>query len=351
MLSLFKKQKITHVLSLVGSEITAPIKQGQSILEAATSAKIKFPNMCNVGECGTCKCQVLEGDIKLKRDITKVIPIEEINKGYILACQSIPQSNVTVQLPETSNEPQTNNIIPGIIENIRNLTHDIQAIDIKLEREINFIAGQYAQLTVPSVVSLADSPRNYSFAHCQSENNSKITFYIRHVPGGLFTDWLFDKNRVGQAVNVQGPYGDFHYRKSKRPLIFIAGGSGFAPIKAILEQMQKSGAFRPVTLLFGAREKQDLYCLDEIKELASSWKEAFSFHPILSELKPKSNSSELRGFITDHIDDLVKNLTESDTYLCGPPAMIDSVMSHLEPRIPTSRIYFDKFLDQSSTLN
>src|SRR5262249_19832365 len=139
-------------------------------------------------------------------------------------------------------------------------------------RPVSYIAGQYARISVPGVAALADIERNYSFASAMmADGTTSLVFYIRHVPGGAFTDWLFAADRTGTVLQVAVAYGDFHYCPSERPLLCIAGGSGLAPVKALLEQLRADGIARPVSFLFGARTRGDLYCQAEIDALAAGW--------------------------------------------------------------------------------
>jgi NAD(P)H-flavin reductase len=128
----------------------------------------------------------------------------------------------------------------------------------------------------------------------------------------------------------------------------MAGGSGLAPIKALLEELQATGSAHPVTLLFGARAERDLYCLDEIAAISAAWPAPFAFHPILSHEADGSGWIGARGFVTEHLTRLVPDLSAHDVYMCGPPAMLDAVIAQVEGAVPRERIHFDKFLDQGS---
>jgi toluene methyl-monooxygenase electron transfer component len=350
MLDFFKrKPKVIGRLIIEGSDLGAPIKPGQSILQAATVARIKFPNMCNVGECGTCRCRLREGKVRLKRDITHHVSIEELEQGYILGCQAVPEGDVVVQVPGLSATDESTITTAGTIASLRKLTHDILEVNVTMDRPVRYQAGQYARLSVPGEPSLADVERNYSFAgDAGSGEAASVSFYIRHVPGGQFTDWLFAADRTGTKLQLSAPFGDFHYRESERPLLLMAGGSGLAPIKALLEELQATGSAHPVTLLFGARAKRDLYCLDEIAAMSAAWPAPFAFHPILSHEADGSDWTGARGFVTGHLARLVPDLSAHDVYMCGPPAMLDAVIAQVEGAVPRERIHFDKFLDQGS---
>jgi CDP-4-dehydro-6-deoxyglucose reductase len=347
-MSLFKKSAPLYKLSIDGTDLEAPVKKGQTILDAAIAADIRFPNMCAVGECGTCRCQVTQGQVKLKRDITRHIPIEEIREGHVLACQSIALSELKVAVPGFGSDLELT-ATQGTIKGLERLTHDIFGVQLELEQPVAYLAGQYASLSIPGNQELEATPRHYSFADAVSGDGTRSPrFFIRHVPGGEFTDWLFAEDRTGASIQLMGPYGDFYYRASERPILCFAGGSGLAPIKALLQQMQADGQFRPVTLFFGARKQEDLYWQQGLAQLAASWPEQFHYVPVLSEEPADSAWQGRRGFITEHLATEVEDIGACDAYLCGPPPMLDAIIPLLEQEIPGQRIHFDRFLDKGS---
>jgi CDP-4-dehydro-6-deoxyglucose reductase len=350
MLGFFKReQKAQGRLIIEGSDLGAPIKPGQTILQAATVARIKFPNMCNVGECGTCRCRIREGHVRLKRDISHHVSRAQLEQGYVLGCQAVPDGDVVVQVPGLSATDVSTVASRGIIASLRKLTHDILEVTVTLEQPVQYLAGQYARIALPDVGGMEDVERNYSFAGWSGGGETvSPVFHVRHVPGGRFTDWLFAADRTGTPLTVTAPFGDFQYHESNRPLLFLAGGSGFAPIKALLEELKASGLVRAVTLLFGAREERDLYGQEIVREMAAQWPASFAFHPILSNEADGSAWQGLRGFVTRHLESLAPDLAEHDVYMCGPPAMLDAVIAHVQGKVPRERVHFDKFLDQSS---
>jgi xylene monooxygenase electron transfer component len=238
---------------------------------------------------------------------------------------------------------------PGVIASLRKLTHDILEVTVTLEQPVQYIAGQYARIALLDVGSVEEVERNYSFAGSSASGETvSPMFHIRHVPGGRFTDWLFAADRTGARLTVTAPFGDFQYHESNRPLLFVAGGSGFAPIKALLEEQKASGLVRPVTLLFGAREQRDLYGQEFVSDMAAEWPAPFAFHPVLSNEADGTSWRGLRGFVPQHLESLVPDLADHDVYMCGPPRMLDAVIAHVEGKVPRERLHFDKFLDQSS---
>ena len=151
----------------------------------------------------------------------------------------------------------------------------------------------------------------------------RLRFFIRYIPGGAFTGWL-QRGCVGQSVQVQGPFGNFMLSQSTAPLLFIAGGSGLAPIKAMLEQAVKVGNPRDAVVLFGARTNRDLYVLDELQTISTRWIGGYHFEPVLSEEPAGSGWTGAVGMVTDNLDSRVSNLAAREAYLCGPPAMVDA---------------------------
>jgi len=238
------------------------VRPGDNLLKAALDNGLPWPHNCRVGSCGQCRCRLKSGKIKALNDFSYVLSGEEMDSGVILACQTSLRSDVEIEVvmdqpPTQLSQPKT---VAGAIADMRALTHDILEVCIQLDAPLPpYLAGQYAELTVPGVI---EKPRSYSFAAApDAEQPGLVRFFIRHVPEGEMTTWLHAADRRGQRVSVTGPYGSFWLRESPAPMICIAGGSGMAPIKALLEQVSQQGFQRKVTYVFGARTQDDLYCL------------------------------------------------------------------------------------------
>ena len=182
----------------------------------------------------------------------------------------------------------------------------------------------------------------------QSARNSAWSrVFVCKVPGGEFTDWIFESAQIGNVVELSGPLGNFWLRGGTAPLVCIAGGSGLAPIISMMQEAAESQVKRDVTLVFGARAQRDLYALDEIKSLASSWLGQFNFIPLLSEEPEESDWRGQRGFVTQALNkSQIADLGERHAYLCGPPPMIDAAILVLnQAGVPHKHIHYDKFLD------
>lgn len=325
------------------------VRPGDNLLKAALDNGLPWPHNCRVGSCGQCRCRLKSGKIKPLNDFSYVLSGEEMDSGVILACQTSLRSDVEIEVvmdqpPAQLSQPKT---AAGTIADMRALTHDILEVCIQLDEPLlPYLAGQYAELTVPGVI---EKPRSYSFAAApDSEQPGQVRFFIRHVPQGEMTGWLHAADRRGQRVSVSGPYGSFWLRESPAPMICVAGGSGMAPIKALLEQVSQQGFQRKVTYVFGARTQDDLYCLDEMRAIKARGNGHFNFIPVLSREPEGSDWPGLRGNCTDILSPDALDLPNSHAYLCGPPGMVDAAIACLtRAGVCEAHIFYDKFLDAS----
>jgi len=312
------------------------VHAGESLLQAAERQHIAFPSICRVGGCGACKCRLLDGRVEELTETAYLLSEKEIANGYILACQSRLRSDIRVELDSTAVMPSQG--IRGVITARTMLTHDTCRIDVQLEKKLAYRAGQYAELLLDS---LPDAPRSYSFATAPRANGS-VSFIIRRQARGRVSNYLMDQEIIGSELTVRGPGGQFWLRPGKTPILMVAGGSGLAPILAMLEEIHCSGDYRPVRLLFGARTQQDLYALHEIARFSHNWPD-FSFHPVISD---EPGWTGLQGLVTEHISTIAPNADAA--YLCGPPAMVDAASAVLRNMgMAEENIHSDRFLTSS----
>jgi ferredoxin-NADP reductase/ferredoxin len=317
----------------------------ETVLQAALRSGLDFPNSCRVGGCASCKCKLATGEVKQLTDTSYLLSKEELEQGYILACQSIPKSDIRVEV-ELNKEPQRK--IAGRVIAQERVTHDIMRLSVQLEETLAYRAGQFCKLSIDSAEGPGvDIARSYSFGTPCNEQGT-LTFYVRKVPGGKLSSFLNDQDAVGQRVMVEGPSGDFWLRDGNTPLLMIAGGSGLAPILAMLQQAAAEGIKRPVTLIFGAREERDLYAQAELEALAQTWGDGFRFIPVLSQLAPDARWSGERGLIADKLPALIE--PDAQAYLCGPPAMVDSAAAVLLAHgVAPTNLHADRFLTAADT--
>jgi len=350
--SLFGKKPTSHAARIAPEGVELRVGSKETLLQAALNQGIAFPHDCRAGGCGACKCRLVKGKVKELTDKSYILSADELRDNYVLACQSIPQSDieVDVQLRDAGTLVQTHQS-PGRITRLEPLTHDILHVALTLDHALPFTPGQYGELS-PKHGSCAGVTRRYSFANVPdaSGTSRNVEFFIRKVPGGRFTEWLSKDAKIGDSLDVTAPFGEFMLRESSAPILCIAGGSGLAPVLSLLQGALLSlKRPREVTLVFGARSQRDLYMLDAIDALRREWPVRFDFVPILADEPAGSAWAGRRGMIGDHLADVLgASLALQQAYLCGPPGMIDSCIGTLEAgRVSASDIHFDKFLDQS----
>jgi NAD(P)H-flavin reductase/ferredoxin len=311
----------------------------ETVLQAALRNGVDFPSSCRVGGCGTCKCKLAAGKVKELTETGYLLTADEIDQGYILACQSVPETDLRVEVDLSRGAARG---ITGRIVEQTKVTHDITRLTVQLEQPIPYKAGQFANVAIDGLPGVV---RSYSFAS-PSHKGAQVTFFIRKVPGGPLSSLVNDTDVVGRTVRVEGPAGDFWLRASDAPLLFVAGGSGLAPILAILKDALAAGVTRSVTLLFGAREARDLYALEELDAIAKAWRGTFRFVPVLSAASDDASWTGARGLVTEKIPELLE--PGAHGYLCGPPAMIDGAIELLRQRgVSREHIHFDRFTTQA----
>ena len=338
------------------SNKTIEVKNNQSILSAALDQGLDWPHDCKFGSCTSCKAQLTKGRIKPTSDYSQVLSKEEINDGYFLACQArvTMDCEVEVELGDLVRVPSIKT--DAVISKTEMLTNDIMKVVVQTKNNIEHagLPGMWAELSIEGL----DRPRSYSYAAApKNEQPNEFTFFIRKVPGGKFTEWLFDTQRdSNQKVVINGPFGSFYLREKNTPIICIAGGSGLAPIKSLLEGGVINQIKRDVIFLFGARTQEDLYCIKEIEELKLNWNKEYNFEfiPVLNMEPEESGWTGGRGMVTDFFEEKYikeKGLEISDWqgYLCGPPPMVDAACQLLEKHgINSDEIFYDKFTDSSN---
>ena len=333
MFSLFRKK--TPVLARINGEPVA-VQPGETLLHAALRHGIDFPHGCRVGGCASCKCRLVSGQVRELTETGYILSDEELDAGFILACQSEPRGEVEIEVDLAAQQARQRVRGRGVEQ--QPLAHDITRLVVQLEQSLPYKAGQYADL---SFDLLPQHARSFSFATRQ-QPDAQVSFFIRKVQGGVLTSAVHSRALVGESVTLEGPLGDFYLRPARAPLLLVAGGSGLAPILALLEEALATGGERPVTLLFGARAERDLYALEQINSLAGQWNASFNFVPVLSDAALDASWRGVRGQVTELIGQYLAG--GSHAYLCGPPGMIDSAIRVLlNAGVAREHIYFDRF--------
>ncbi|MDE3011002.1 MAG: 2Fe-2S iron-sulfur cluster binding domain-containing protein [Pseudomonadota bacterium] len=327
----------------LGQEIE--VAPGQTILDASLRAGIWLPHACCHGLCATCKVQLLDGEIDHGEASSFALMDFERDEGKLLACCARLESDATIEADIDHDEDARN--IPvrdfvGTVARIEDLTPTIKGVFIDLDQAMDFQAGQYVNL---EVAAPAGARRAFSIANAPADGRH-IELNVRRVPGGQGTGWIHDQLRLGDRVRLAGPYGRFHVRRSAAaPMIFLAGGSGLSSPRSMILDLLAAGATEGITLVQGARSREELYYHQEFVALAAAHPN-FRYVPALSDAAADADWTGFRGFVHEaaaaHFD---SDFRGHQAYLCGPPVMIDACINALmQGRLFERDIYTEKFL-------
>ncbi|MES9813154.1 MAG: 2Fe-2S iron-sulfur cluster binding domain-containing protein [Candidatus Thiodiazotropha sp.] len=321
------------------------VDEGQNILDACLRAGIWMPHACCHGLCGSCKVDVLEGDVDVGDASSFALMDMERDEGKVLACCATLDSDTVIEA-DIDEDPDAR-IIPvkdfeAEIVRLENLTHDVKGIWLRLDGEgIDFQAGQYINLQVPGV----EVPRAFSLASKPSDGKL-IKLHIRLVPDGEATPIIHSDLKLGDRLCLTGPYGRFFVRKSRNePMIFIAGGTGLSSPKPMILDLLESGCTTQITLFHGVRAKRDLYDDKLFNTLADRYRN-FTYCPVLSQMESGDDWSGETGFVHEAAQRHFGNSFSGNTaYLCGPPVMIEAAIRALmQGRLFENDIFTERFL-------
>ena len=328
---------------------TLEVEEGQTILDAALRAGIYLPHACCHGLCATCKVSVTDGEIDHGEASNFALMDYEREEGQCLACCATLQSDVVIEAEIESDDDARNLPVrdfPGTVSRIESLTPTIKGVWIRLDAPMDFQAGQYVNLELPS----GQGSRAFSLANSPQQAD-EVELNIRLVPGGQATTWVHQSLKVGDRVKLAGPYGRFFVRKSAgMPSLFLAGGSGLSSPKSMILDLLAEGSTLPITLVYGARNRPELYDHDLFVKLAAEHAH-FTYVPALSDEPADSGWTGFRGYVHDaakaHFDN---DFRGRKAYLCGPPVMIDACITTLmQGRLFERDIYTEKFISAADT--
>ena len=327
----------------INDERDVTVRGGRDLLSMLTGEKIFIPSACGGrGSCGLCKLKVLEGGGPLLPTEEPYLDKEERESNVRLGCQVKVRGDLKIEIPQELLAIQEYKC--KCVE-IVDLTYDIKQFRLELiePTTIDYIPGQYIQLVTP-VYEKSDEEvyRAYSISSDPAEQNV-IELIIRLVPGGICTTYCFEYLKVGDEMKINGPYGEFRLSESDAPIVFIAGGSGMAPIKCMLHHMKNTDNKREAVYYFGANEARELFLVDMMKEFEKQLAN-FRFVPVMSEPEESDAHGHETGLVTDAVERGVKNGTECEAYLCGSPGMINAVIKVLAGLgMSEEKIFYDKF--------
>lgn len=305
---------------------------GNTLLAALIDEKIFIPSACGgKGTCGYCKVKVLEGGGPVLPTEMPWLTEEELEEKVRLSCQCKIKEDIRIEIPEELFNVKEYQVT---VESIEDMTPVIKKLRLRFKEgeEISFKPGQYIQLKAPIYEGNDEEVyRAYSIASPPSEKNY-IDLIIGYVPDGIATTYVHKHIKVGDTVDINGPYGDFYYQdKYDNEMILVAVGTGMAPILSILYHMKDQDIKRKARFYFGARTPEDLFLIDELKELEETLYD-FEFIPTLSRALDEHNWTGARGRVNVLLDEHIKSPDDKEAYLCGSPAMIDTVVEVLKEK-------------------
>ncbi len=311
------------------------------MLDGARRAGLALPYSCLGGVCGSCKATLISGRCEYPLQPPRALSADERAHGDVLLCQAVPASDLEIsarEVPSVAELPRR--VLPARVVEKRLLADDVMLLVLQTpsRQPLRWLAGQYIDVRLPE-----GRRRAFSIANAPHDG-AHVELHVRRVPGGGFTHTVFDATPVGSLWHIEGPLGTFVPREdSERPIIFMAGGTGFAPIKAIIEHFLHLGSSRPMHLYWGARHTRDLY----LPELPRRWQAqhpALRFSAVLSEFNA-DDVGEYRGgnvheaVLADHAD-----LSPFDLYMSGPPPMIEAARHRfIDQGLDPEHLYFDSF--------
>ena len=331
-------------LKTSGKQFT--VNPDENLLEAALRQGINLPYGCKNGACGSCKGKVLEGQVTHGQHSESALSKTDETTGGILFCCSHPQSDLLIEAREVQGAGDIAiRKVPCRVNSISKPSEDVAILKLQLPaaERFQFLAGQYLEFL------LKDGQRRaYSIAN-PPEQEGPLELHIRHLPGGLFTDFVFGAVtpalKEKDILRFEGPLGSFFLREdSKKPIIFVAAGTGFAPIKSIIEQMQAKKIQRPIHLYWGGRRPSDLY----LDDLCKSWEQeitGFKYIPVISDALVQDGWQGRTGFVHQAVMADHSNMQDFQVYACGAPVMVNAARNDFSSKchLPEEEFFADSF--------
>ena len=331
------------------AEVTFEVARDEPILAAAIRAGIGLPYGCKDGACGSCKSRLLEGRVIHGAHQQKALSLAEEKRGLILPCCATPQTDCVIEarmVPGAGEFPVLK--MPCRVLAIERPAPDVAVLKLQLpaNQALQYRAGQYIEF-----IQRDGSRRAYSMATAPGHLGTPpaIELHVRHMPGGKFTDHVFNAMKDKEILRLEGPYGSFFLREdSDKPIVLLASGTGFAPIKAIIEQMKDKGITRPAVLYWGCRTRADLYrqewALQAVAELP--W---LRYVPVLSEAKPDDAWDGRTGLVHRAVMQDLPDLSGHQVYACGVPIMVESAKRDFVAQcgLPEDEFYADAFTSEA----
>ena len=336
----------SFAISVQPSAIQFDAQPDESLLAAGIRQGIGLPYGCKDGACGSCKCKLVSGQVQQSNFQRKALSEEEEAQGFVLTCSARALSNVTLESRQvTPAGALPVKKMPTRVSSLVRKTEDVMLMQLQLPANDTFVyrAGQYVEFILRD-----GARRSYSMANAPDKGPG-VELHIRHMPGGRFTDQVFGTMKEKDILRIEGPMGSFFLREdSEKPMVFLASGTGFAPLKALLEHMQHCGITRPVTLYWGGRRPADLY-MDDWVQAQCAVMPNLHYVPVVSDALPEDAWLGRTGFVHHAVLEDFPDLSSYQVYACGAPIVVDSAKRDFgaQAGLPAEEFFADAFTSEA----
>ncbi len=337
---------MTFKVSIQPSGHQFDAKPDETILQGALNNGIGLPYGCRNGACGSCKGKLVSGSIDYGTYSASALSDAEKAEGKALFCCAKPLTDVTIEAREVDGtKDQQIKILPSRVQSMERVADDVIVLSLKLpaSERLQFLPGQYVEFLLKE-----GKRRSYSMANAPHDD-AFVQLHLRHMPGGHFTDHVFGKMKERDILRFEGPLGSFFLREdSDKPIIMVASGTGFAPIKAIIEHALYREIKRPITLYWGGRRPKDIYMM----ALCQEWVKTaphITFIPVVSDALPEDDWSGRTGFVHRAVVADFPDMSGYQVYACGAPIVIDSARKDFtaQCKLPEEEFYADSFTTEA----
>ena len=342
---------MTYTITVQPSGRSFETDSGETMLMAGIRQGIGLPYGCKDGACGSCKCKKLSGSVRHGPHQDKALSAQEEADGYVLTCCGTPTSDVVLESRQVTHAGAFPiKKMPARVAALDKLSPDVMRVKLQLPANdvIQYHAGQYVEFILRD-----GARRSYSMAnapHTLIESGAPmVELHVRHMPGGKFTDHVFAAMKEKEILRIEGPYGSFYLRDdSPKPIVLLASGTGFAPIKAIIEHMQFMGITRNAVLYWGGRRPHDLYLNDWVQAQCAEMPH-LKYVPVVSDALPEDGWSGRTGFVHQAVLQDLPDLSGHQVYACGAPIVVDSARQDYtrQAGLPDDEFYADAFTSEA----
>jgi CDP-4-dehydro-6-deoxyglucose reductase len=330
-------------VTLLPFEQVLSVEQGETILDAALRAGLNLPHSCKGGHCSSCRARILSGSVHYPLGRPLGLLEQEERDAYVLLCQAHAASpDIVIEAREI--KPPAPDVqvksLPARVERLERLAPDVMAVFLRLpaREEFHYVAGQYLDIMLPQ-----NRRRSFSIAN-PPHDADLIELHVRRVSSGEFTQQLFSGAAEKTLLRIEGPLGQFWFREeSSRPALLVGGGTGYAPLRAILRHLLERGHRRELHLYWGAQTQADLYEDAKVREWCAKFPN-LKYTPVLSSVANDDHWEGRRGWVHEAVLHDHPNLRDFDVYTAGPPIMVESIRHEFLARgLPADQLFFDSF--------